>query len=110
MNKKALCVLEIAKTKSTLTVQRTFRIMYHTEPPTDKTIREWYMNSSRVAACALRNEQAVRAYCHNNFNGKYWVAYGPKLPGQLEIRITMVRIIEEPLYVLVFVMYVICRM
>jgi len=24
--------------------------MYHTEPPTDKTIREWYMNSSRVAA------------------------------------------------------------
>ena len=39
-----------------------FRIMYHTEPPTDKTIREWYMNSSRVAACALRNEQAVRAF------------------------------------------------
>ena len=36
--------------------------MYDTEPPTDKTIREWYMNSSRVAACALRNEQAVRAY------------------------------------------------
>ena len=35
--------------------------MYHTEPPTDKTIREWYMNSSRVAARALRNEQAVRA-------------------------------------------------
>ena len=32
--------------------------MYHTEPPTDKTIREWYMNSSRVAACALRNEDA----------------------------------------------------
>ena len=24
-------------------VQRRFRIMYHTEPPTDKTIREWYM-------------------------------------------------------------------
>ena len=36
--------------------------MYHTEPSTDKTIREWYMNSSRVAACALRKEQAVRAY------------------------------------------------
>ena len=33
--------------------------MYHTEPPTDKTIREWYMNSSRVAACALRKEQAA---------------------------------------------------
>ena len=36
--------------------------MYHTEPPTDKTIRELYMNSSRVAACALRNEQTVRAH------------------------------------------------
>ena len=36
--------------------------MYQTQPPTDKTIREWYMNSSRVAACALRNEQAVRAH------------------------------------------------
>ena len=36
--------------------------MYHTEPPTDKTIREWYMNSSRVTACALRNEQTVRAH------------------------------------------------
>ena len=34
--------------------------MYLTEPPTDKTIREWYMNSSRVAACALRNKRAVR--------------------------------------------------
>ena len=36
--------------------------MYHTEPPTDKTIHEWCMNSSRVAACALRNEQAVQAH------------------------------------------------
>ena len=36
--------------------------MYHTEPPTHKTIREWYINSSRVDACALQNEQAVRAH------------------------------------------------
>ena len=62
VNKKAFCVLEFAKTESIVTVQRRFRIMYHTEPPTDKTIREWYMNSSRVAACALRNEPAVWAY------------------------------------------------
>ena len=60
VNKKAFRVLEFAKTESTVTVQRRFRIMYHTEPPTDKTIREWYMNSSRVAACALPKEQAVR--------------------------------------------------
>ena len=52
----------LPKTESIVTVQRRFRIMYHTEPPTDKTIREWYMNSSRVAACALWNKQAVRAY------------------------------------------------
>ena len=62
VNKKAFFVLEFAKTESIVTVQRRFRIMYHTEPPTDKAIREWYMNSSRVAAYALRNEQAVRAY------------------------------------------------
>ena len=43
VNKKAFCVLEFAKTESIVTVQRRFRIMYHTEPPTDKTIREWYM-------------------------------------------------------------------
>ena len=62
VNKKAFCVFEFAKTESNVTAQRRFRIMYHTEPTTDKTIREWYMNSSRVAACALRNEQAVRAH------------------------------------------------
>ena len=33
--------------------------MYHTEPPTDKTVREWYMNSSRVAACSFRSAQAA---------------------------------------------------
>ena len=43
VNKKAFGVLEFAKTESIVTVQWRFRIMYHTEPPTDKTIREWYM-------------------------------------------------------------------
>ena len=46
MNQKAICVLEFAKTESIVTVQRRFRIMYHTEPSPDETIREWYMNSS----------------------------------------------------------------
>ena len=40
--------------------------MYHTERPTDKTIREWYMNSSRVAACALRNE----IHCERHFSSR----------------------------------------
>ena len=42
-------------------------------------------------------------YFNNNFNVKCWVSYGLKLSGQLEIRITRVRIIEEPLYFLIFV-------
>ena len=39
--------------------------MYHTEPPTDKTIREWYMNSSRVAACSFRSPQAATLFTVN---------------------------------------------
>jgi hypothetical protein len=35
-------VLKFSKTKSIVTVQRKFRTKYHTEPPTDKTIYEWY--------------------------------------------------------------------
>jgi len=42
VNKKAFCVFEFAKTESIVTVQRRFRTMYRTEPPTDK-IREWYI-------------------------------------------------------------------
>jgi len=37
--------------------------MYHTEPPKDKTIREWYMNSSRVAACSFHSAQAASLGC-----------------------------------------------
>ena len=59
VNKEAFFVLEFAKTESIVTVQRRFRIMYHTEPPTDKTVREWYMNTSRVAACSFRSAQAA---------------------------------------------------
>jgi len=43
VNKKVFCILEFAKTESIVTVQRRFRIMYHTELLTYKTIREWYM-------------------------------------------------------------------
>jgi hypothetical protein len=42
-NKKAICVLEFAKTESIVTVQRRFRAVYNTELPTDNTIRERYM-------------------------------------------------------------------
>jgi len=54
-NKKAFRVLELAKTKSIVTVQRMFRTMYHTEPHTDKTIREWYMKFQQSGClCAAK--------------------------------------------------------
>ena len=45
VNNKTFCVLEFVKTESILTVQRRFRIMYHTEPPKDKTIDSVLANS-----------------------------------------------------------------
>jgi transposase len=41
-NRNLFCILQLAKTESIITVQRGFRIKYHTEPPTNKTITEWY--------------------------------------------------------------------
>ena len=55
VNKKAFCVLDFAKTESVVTVQRRFRTMYRTEPPTDKTIREWYMKFQQSGCpCAAK--------------------------------------------------------
>ena len=85
VNKKTFYVLEFAETETIVNAQRRFQIMYHTELPTDKTIREWYMNSSRVAACALRNEQAVRAYGPSFFVlGALEYFQGPPLGGSRE--------------------------
>jgi len=48
-------VLEFAKTESIVTVQRKFQTMYHTESPTDKTIREWYMKFQQSGClCAAK--------------------------------------------------------
>ena len=52
--------------------------MYHTEPPTDKTIREWYMNSSRVAACALRNAGIHVAFTNCFVCRWFCVVHDPK--------------------------------
>ena len=44
-----------AKTECIVTVQRTFRTMYHTEPPMDKTIREWYLKFQQSGClCAAK--------------------------------------------------------
>jgi len=48
-------VLEFAKTTSIVTMQRRCRAMYHTEPPKDKTIREWYMKFQQSGClCAAK--------------------------------------------------------
>jgi hypothetical protein len=39
---KTFCFLQFAKAQSIVTVQRGFRTKYPTEPPTDKTVRDWY--------------------------------------------------------------------
>ena len=68
VNKKAFCVLEFAKTESSVTVQRRFRIMYHTEPPTDKTIREWYMKFQQSGClCAAKRTGSHSAGIHVPF-------------------------------------------
>jgi hypothetical protein len=61
-DKKAFCALEFVKTETIVTVQGRLQTKYCTEPLTDKTIREWYKKFSKVAACALRNEQAGRGH------------------------------------------------
>ena len=44
--------------------------MYHTEPPTDKIIREWYMNSSRVAACSFQDTERFLIHCEGHFSSR----------------------------------------
>jgi hypothetical protein len=41
-DKKEFCVLEFAKTEPIVMGQQRFQTKYHTEPPMDKTIHEWY--------------------------------------------------------------------
>ena len=57
VNKKAFCVLEFAKTESIVTVQWRFQIMYHTEPPTDKTICEWYKTEKKKNPSITHQEE-----------------------------------------------------
>jgi hypothetical protein len=40
---KSFCMLEYHTSKSVVTVQRAFRAKYAKDPPTDKTIRAWYI-------------------------------------------------------------------
>jgi hypothetical protein len=63
-DKKAFCVLQFAKTESVVTLQRRSRAKYHTEPSTDKTIREWYekFEQSRCLCGAIHREMLQRVW------------------------------------------------
>ena len=66
-------VWEFAKTESIVTLQRRFRIMYHTEPPIDNTISEWYMKFQQSGClCAAKrtglpgtSAETIRACARN---------------------------------------------
>ena len=70
VNKKSFYVLEFAKTESIVTVQRRFRIMYHTELPKDKTIREWYMNCFVCRWFCVVHDPKHPFHSHN------WLSFG----------------------------------
>ena len=72
VNKKAFCVLEFVKTESIVTVQQRFQTMYRTEPPTDKTIREWYMKfqqSGCLCAAKRRGRPRLSSVCEKRLSG-----------------------------------------
>jgi len=56
---KSFCVLEYHKSKSVVTVQRAFRAKYAKDPPTDKTIRSWYKQSTETG-CLCKQKSSGR--------------------------------------------------
>jgi hypothetical protein len=60
-DKKVFCVFEFAKTELIVTVQRRIGTKYHTEPPTDKTIREWQKKFQQSGyLCVVKRTESVK--------------------------------------------------
>ena len=57
---KSFCVLEYHASKSVVTVQRAFRAKYAKHPPTDKTIRAWYKQSTETG-CLCKQKSSFRS-------------------------------------------------
>jgi len=64
-NKKAFCVLDFAKTETIVTVQRRFRTIYHTEPPTEKN-NSWVVHEILAEWLLVRCETNRLAVCGRN--------------------------------------------
>jgi hypothetical protein len=73
-----ICVLQLTKTKSHTTVQHGFQTKYHTEPLTDKTIRESYRKFEETGylCAAKRTGQGHRL--------RLWAVYKNPLLGVLK--------------------------
>jgi len=57
--KKSFCVLEYQTSKYVVTVQRAFRAKYAKDPPTNKTIRAWYIQSTETR-CLCKQKSSGR--------------------------------------------------
>ena len=56
---KSFCVLEYHTSKSVVTVQHAFRAKHAKDPPTDKTIREWYKQFTETG-CLCKQKSSGR--------------------------------------------------
>jgi hypothetical protein len=60
-DKKVFCVLEFAKTESILMMQQRSQTKFHTEPPIEKTIHEWYKKFQQTdCLCAVKQTGWLR--------------------------------------------------
>jgi hypothetical protein len=75
-----LCALQLSKIESIITVQRDFRTKYHTERPTDKTIREWCRKFEETG-CLYAAKKKPGGQGHRL---RLWTAYDNPLPGVLK--------------------------
>ena len=79
VNKKGFCVLEFAKIESIVTVQRRFRIIYHTEPPTDKTIQPMGLDGLFVSQRTGSHSAGIHVPFTNCFVCRWFcVVHDPK--------------------------------
>jgi hypothetical protein len=76
---KFVLSLQLAKTESIITVQRGFGTKCHTEPPTDKRIRDDIGNSRKRVVCVPQKEQAGQGH-----RLRMWIVYENSLPGALK--------------------------
>ena len=73
---KAFCVLEFAKTKSIVTVQRAFQGQFHINAPSPKNIRRWFQQfQERGCLCKKKSPGRPRVSEANKRLGRILLSY-----------------------------------